>query len=147
MAVFWAFLLLFGALVHFGSASSASLPSVVYKAWVTFVWLLLDTPFGRRSGGGHYLRDLWGEWMAAHKKRHVFSFLVSLKLCVFSCGRSRICQPQWDSTVSMVLMHVWFIGIKEHFGEIAGKSTVRPLFLLFLGFFCLVGIQGYGFGV
>ena len=51
-----------------------------------------------------------------------------------------------DSPVSMVIMHVWFIGIKEHFGEIAGKSMVRPLFL-FSGFFCLVGILGYGFGV
>ena len=46
----------------------------------------------------------------------------------------------------MVVMHVWFIGLKEHFGEFADKSTVRPLFLLF-GFFCLVAIQGYGFGV
>ena len=31
----------------------------------------------------------------------------------------------------MVMMHVWFIGHREHFGEFAGKSTVRPLFLLF----------------
>ena len=35
-------------LVHMGSASFASLP-VVYKAWVISVFLLLDTPFGRRS--------------------------------------------------------------------------------------------------
>ena len=35
-------------LVHIGSASFAGLP-VVYKAWVTSVCLLLDTPFGRRS--------------------------------------------------------------------------------------------------
>ena len=33
-----------------------------------------------------------------------------------------------------------------HFGEIAGKKSVRPLFLLF-EFFCLVGILGMGFGV
>ena len=45
----------------------------------------------------------------------------------------------------MVIMHVWFIGPMEHFGEIAGKNNVRPLFLLF-GFFCLVGILGVGFG-
>ena len=39
-------------------------------------------------------------------------------------------------------MHVWFIGIKGHFGEIAGKSTVRPFFSSFGFFFCLVGILG-----
>ena len=38
----------------------------------------------------------------------------------------------------MVIMHVWFIGIREHSGEIAGINNVRPLFLL--GFFCLVEI-------
>ena len=37
-------------LVHMGSSSFAGLP-VVYKAWVTSVCLLLDTPFGRRSVG------------------------------------------------------------------------------------------------
>ena len=42
----------------------------------------------------------------------------------------------------MVMMHVWFIGLKGHFGEVAGKNNVRPLFLLF-GFFCLVEILGY----
>ena len=26
----------------------------------------------------------------------------------------------------MVMMHVWFIGLLEHFGEIAGKNNVRP---------------------
>ena len=39
----------------------------------------------------------------------------------------------------MVIMHVWFIGLKGHSGEIAGKNNVRPLFLL-IGFFCLVEI-------
>ena len=46
----------------------------------------------------------------------------------------------------MVIMHVWFIGIKGHFGEIAGRNNIRPIFLL-LGFFCVVGILGQGFGV
>ena len=46
----------------------------------------------------------------------------------------------------MVVMHVWFIGLKGHFGEIAGKNKVRPLFLLF-SFFRLVRILGKGFGV
>ena len=48
IGIFGAFGLLFGAPVHMESASFASLP-VVYKAWVTLVCLLLDTPFGRRS--------------------------------------------------------------------------------------------------
>ena len=39
----------------------------------------------------------------------------------------------------MVIMHVWFIGIKGHSGEIAGRNNIRPLFLLF-GFFCSVEI-------
>ena len=34
--------------VHMESPSLAGLP-IVYKAWVTQVCLLLDTPFGRRS--------------------------------------------------------------------------------------------------
>ena len=46
-----------------------------------------------------------------------------------------------DSPVSVVIRHVWFIGLKGHFGEIAGKSMVRPLFLL-PRFFCLVEILG-----
>ena len=46
----------------------------------------------------------------------------------------------------MVIMHVWFIGLRGHHGEIAGKHMVRPLFLL-LEFFCLVEILGKGSGV
>ena len=34
---------------------------------------------------------------------------------------------------------LWFIGMRGHFGEIAGKNNIRPLFLLF-GFFSLVEI-------
>ena len=33
----------------------------------------------------------------------------------------------------MVIMHVWFIGLKGHSGEIVGINSVRPLFLL-IGF-------------
>ena len=46
----------------------------------------------------------------------------------------------------MVIMHVWFIGLRRHHGELAGKYMVRPLFLL-LEFFCLVAILGKGLGV
>ena len=31
----------------------------------------------------------------------------------------------------MVIMHVWFVGLMGHSGEIAGINNVRPLFLLF----------------
>ena len=31
----------------------------------------------------------------------------------------------------MVMMHVWFIGLRRHFGEIAGIDKVRLLFLFF----------------
>ena len=50
LGVFVAFLVSSWCLVHMGSASFACLP-VVYKAWVTSVCRLLDTPFGRRSVG------------------------------------------------------------------------------------------------
>ena len=46
--IFWVLWFLLGVFVHMGSPGFASLP-VVYKAWVTQVWLPLDTPFGRRS--------------------------------------------------------------------------------------------------
>ena len=38
-----------------------------------------------------------------------------------------------------------YIGIRGHFGEIAGKSNVRPLFLL-IGFFCSLEILLNVFG-
>ena len=55
--------------VHMGSPGVAGL-LVVYKAWVSHVCLLLDTPFGRRSVGGgeniskfiklvDFLEDFW----------------------------------------------------------------------------------------
>ena len=46
----------------------------------------------------------------------------------------------------MVIMHVWFIGLRGHHGEIAGRHMVRSLFLL-LEFFCLVAILETGSGV
>ena len=44
----------------------------------------------------------------------------------------------------MIILHVWFIGLMGHFGEIAGKSNVRPLYLHY-GFFCSVVILGERF--
>ena len=39
----------------------------------------------------------------------------------------------------MVIKHIWYFGLREHSGEIAGKFYVIPLFLVF-GFFCVVEI-------
>ena len=47
----------------------------------------------------------------------------------------------------MVMMHVWFIGLKEHSGEFAGKKQSETSFSPSRVFFCLVGILGFGFGV
>ena len=54
LVVFLGFWVSSWCLVHMGSASFASLP-VVYKTWVTSVYLLLDTPFGRSSVGALHL--------------------------------------------------------------------------------------------
>ena len=43
----------------------------------------------------------------------------------------------------MVIMHVWYYGLKGHSGEIADKMCARPLFLLFK-FFCSVGTLLFG---
>ena len=81
---------------------------------------------------GHYLWNHWRECQAPHKiafhywMRDVF---INWEPCMLAL----------DGPVSMVIMHVWFIGIREHSGEIAGINNVRPLFLLFR-FFCFVEI-------
>ena len=46
-------------LVHMGSSGFASHLPCVYRAWVTKMCLLLDTPFGE-VGGGHYFCYPWG---------------------------------------------------------------------------------------
>ena len=91
----------------------------------------------------HSLCDLCGECLAAHKTAQKNycgtggSFIEGKPHMLALAG-----QPQSP----LVILHAWFIGIKRHSGEIAGKNMVRPLFLL-QGFFCLVGILMYGFGV
>ena len=57
--IFWVFLVSPWCLVHMGSPSLAGLP-VVYKAWVSSVCFLLDTPLGEVRWG-HYLCNLLGE--------------------------------------------------------------------------------------
>ena len=46
----------------------------------------------------------------------------------------------------MVLMHVWFNGLRRHDGEIAGENLVRPL-CSFKGFSVQSELQGAVFGV
>ena len=45
----------------------------------------------------------------------------------------------------MVILHVWYFGLRGHLGEIAGKIYVRPHFFL-LEFFCSVGTLLVGGG-
>ena len=62
---------------------------------------------------------------------------LSFSVCgclIISLGGSHTCKPWRDSPVSMVIMHVWFIAIRWHLGEIAGKNNVKPLFLLLVFF-------------
>ena len=93
---------------------------VVYKTWVTLV-CLLTRPLG---GGrwGHYLCNLWGECFTVHKT-------VCQYLGIFWDGGAIYAGLSGDSPVSMVMRHVWFIGLRRHFGEIAGKGYAR--FFLF----------------
>ena len=69
----------------------------------------LTRPLGR-GRWGHYLCDHWGECLAGHK--------IACQIHENICG---------------------FYDFKLYMGEIAGKSMVRPLFLL-SWFFCLVGV-------
>ena len=46
----------------------------------------------------------------------------------------------------MVIMNVWYFGLRVHSGEIAGNFFVIPLFLVF-GFFCVVESLLLGGGV
>ena len=95
--VFWASL---WCLVHMGSASFASL-SVVYKAWVTSVCLLLDTPFGRRSVEVlPFVTSAKTAWQLIKLPTSILGFRLN-----YGCG-SHICLPQWDGPVSTVLMHL-----------------------------------------
>ena len=42
----------------------------------------------------------------------------------------------------MAVMHVWYLGLRRHPREIAGKNVIRPLFLLF---FCFSVESNFGF--
>ena len=110
-----------------------------YRVLVTKVCLLLDTPHG---GGIIFVTS--GEIAGQLKK--LPNIFVELE--VVSEVGSRKCQPLRDSAVSMVIMLCMYgmLGQGRHPGEIAGTNKVRPLFLL-SGFFCLVEIVGFGFGV
>ena len=110
------------------------------------VYLLLCTVLGshrcascwtRPLGGGrwrHYLCNLWGDCLAAHKTAFKF-FGVQVKFWMWkSCMLALVGQPSLHGYYACMVCCKM-----GHFGEIAGKSMVRPLFSL-PGFFCVVGI-------
>ena len=83
---------------------------------------------------GHYLSSLLGECLAAHKIAYPFSELFQVY------GNFMHHKPYMQAFAGQPSLHgydacmiYWAKG--EHYGKIAGKSIVRPLFLLF-GFFC-----------
>ena len=91
----------------------------------------------RPSGGGrrgHYLCNLWEEYLKIHKTAYKFlgiyvGFMIWEPFLLASAGQPSLhgyyaCMVYWT---------------KGHSGEIAAKSMMRPHFLL-IGFFCLVEI-------
>ena len=64
----------------------------------------------------HYLCNLRGENLKVHKTAYKY---LGIYVGFYDVGAIKA-SPQRDSPVSMVIMHVWFIGLKKHSGEIAG---------------------------
>ena len=95
--VFWAFWFLLGVLVHMGSSGFSGLP-VAHKTWVTLVCLLLDRPLG---GGrwGHYLCNLWGEYLKIHKTADKY-----LGICVCFIVR----EPYMLASVGQPSLHGYY---------------------------------------
>ena len=109
-----------------------------------------------------FIRSCYGEFW----EWHFWCFLASLLCPVCLEGGASLASPPvppaghafsaefggcitfviTGGSVRLVMMHVWFIGLLGHFGEFVGKNNVSPLFVL-LGFFCFVGILGFGFEV
>ena len=86
----------------------------------------------------HYLCNLKAEYFQIHKN--------CLSAFLHSCGllfRKPFMLALAGQPSLHGLMYLWFIGLKGHLGEIAGKNKIRPLFLFFL-FFCLIEILGKG---
>ena len=137
--VFWAFWLLFSVLCRWRVLALLVDPLLCTRLgsrWCASCWT-------RPLVGGrweHCLCDLWEDCLAAHKPAKYFSGTKDSFMRGKPYMLALVGQP-----VSMVIMHMWFIGIKGALREIAGKSMVRSLFLL-VGSFCLLRIRGYGSG-
>ena len=91
---------------------------LVCRAWVSKMCLLLDTPFGRRSGGegggGHYLCYPWEFAAQLIKLSGIF-----MRLVIVSQMGSRICWP--SCRVSWVKGALWRICRQKH-----GKTSFSP---------------------
>ena len=114
--------------------------------WGVLAWLvsLLCTRLGllrcascwtRPLGGGwwgHYLCNLWRGYLKLHETAYMYHWVR---------WGFMMWEPYMLALVGQPSLHVWFIGLKGHSGEIAGINNIRPLFLL-VEFFCLVAILG-----
>ena len=77
----------------------------------------------RKLGGGrrgHFLRDPRGVHWFARKCAQLFRLMGVIPLMW-----SHTSKPWRDSPVSMVIMHVWYCGLRGHSGKIAGNFYVR----------------------
>ena len=101
---FWAFWLLLGALCILGVLAKLVIPPCVYKAWVSMMCLLLDTPFGRRSVGAlslFPLGSLLGTSKTAIQMRYGFyGFYVFMLYMLALVGRPSLhsydaCMVSW----------------------------------------------------
>ena len=75
--------------------------------------------------GGSIIFVTYGSSLVCTKFRFFFIFWRKEVVPLVKC---RMCQPQHDSPVSMVIVHVWYIGPMEHSGENTDKFYVRLFF-------------------
>ena len=137
--IFWAFLLLFCVLCAWGVLVllASFLRTRLGLLWCASCWARLSGVVRR----GHYLCNHWRESQAAHKIACFHCWFYDYFIGGKPYMLALVGRPSLHGNDAC--MFFWLLG---HFGEIAGKKSVRPLFLLH-EFFCLVGILGTGFGV
>ena len=129
---FWAFWVLLGALCIWG------LLAWLVNLCVGLGLLRCASCWTRPLGGGrwgHYLCNLWGEYLKIHKTAYMYygswlGFFMWKPYMLALAG-----QPSLHGDYACVVY--WNKGALRR--EIAGRNNIRPLFLL-LGFFCLVEI-------
>ena len=74
---------------------------------------------------------------------HKSSPVISWGVEVIPLVKCRTCWPWRDSPVSVVIMHVWYVGLRGRSREIVCKVYVRPLSLQ-QAFFCAVETLLFG---